>query len=310
MVSNLLMSSGWNPNQNASHLLAQAGVNLADIFVNHAGTVKCIYKSDFEGKLLNRVASSFSSYVENIWVNGVLACINAIWMCRNKIAHDECAPTISPSNPGKAGSGAVFRVYTGEVIDVLTKNIGVQISYCAECNNILSSLFSIHEHGWTKIYLVSDSQTAIKAFQHNNVLGNSKPHGVHFISNADKIQARTPGGSVTLSADDSANRAARLHLLTKEWFDGRPSFLKKTGSPLYGKWLAASSDDQKWLIHSGATYGATPHTEFFMTYTMGNFGIVNMGNKSVVKCKYCRYCRIGDVHRQVDSGSNLLLKDE
>ncbi|KAF6136931.1 hypothetical protein GIB67_025765 [Kingdonia uniflora] len=67
------------------------------------------------------------------------------------------------------GSGAVFRVYNGEVIDVLTKKIVVQISYCAECSNILSSLFSIHEHGWTKIYLVSDSQTTIKAFQHNNV---------------------------------------------------------------------------------------------------------------------------------------------
>ncbi|KAF6154835.1 hypothetical protein GIB67_033864 [Kingdonia uniflora] len=39
-------------------------------------------------------AISCSSYMEDLWVNGVPACIQSIRFCRNKIAHDEPVPTL------------------------------------------------------------------------------------------------------------------------------------------------------------------------------------------------------------------------
>ncbi|KAF6144881.1 hypothetical protein GIB67_001892 [Kingdonia uniflora] len=134
-----LKSSGWNPNQNASHLLAQAGVNLVNIFVNHAGTDKNKIAHDECAPTIRSVmanihsaiheaATNFKGYMKNIHAEmdtqhklevpfmymrppRIRSCVwELLWYEEVKINCYGC----SPSNPGMAGSGVVFMVYTGE----------------------------------------------------------------------------------------------------------------------------------------------------------------------------------------------------
>ncbi|KAF6135534.1 hypothetical protein GIB67_015387 [Kingdonia uniflora] len=237
-----------------------------------------------------------SSYMEDLWVNGVLACIQSIWLCRNKITHNEPVPTLrqtkynilkaiyeslnsigsmrnnqnelgllfrpqvplkprkpprirpctwelpclnevkincdgsSLGNPGNAGTGAVFREHPGSVLGILVENIGASTSYYAECCSIVSSLFTALEQGWLKIFLVSNSKTAIIAFQQKKVPWQLQAKR-DYISTKLLVRLKHTWKECNFSADDSANRAARLHPFTKEWFQGKPAFLKMLEVP-------------------------------------------------------------------------------
>ncbi|RDY03186.1 hypothetical protein CR513_13260, partial [Mucuna pruriens] len=43
------------------------------------------------------------------------------------------------------------------------------------------------------------------------------------------------------------------------------------------------SDESMWIIDSGATLHVTPKKEFFTSYTIGDFGVLKMGNDGVTK---------------------------
>ncbi|VFQ86020.1 unnamed protein product, partial [Cuscuta campestris] len=66
----------------------------------------------------------------------------------------------------------------------------------------------------------------------------------------------------------------------------------------------AVSDDQSWVIDSGATLHVTPRKEFFTSLKSGSFGKLKMGNDAVAEV-----VGIGDVCLETQMGTKLLLKD-
>ena len=63
------------------------------------------------------------------------------------------------------------------------------------------------------------------------------------------------------------------------------------------------SDESMWIIDSGATLHVTTRKEFFTSYTLGDFGVLKMGNDGVSKV-----IRVGDVCLQTNMGIQLLLR--
>ena len=43
------------------------------------------------------------------------------------------------------------------------------------------------------------------------------------------------------------------------------------------------SDESMWIIDSGATLHVTTRKEFFTSYTLGDFGVLKMGNDGMSK---------------------------
>ncbi|RDX66570.1 hypothetical protein CR513_54648, partial [Mucuna pruriens] len=63
------------------------------------------------------------------------------------------------------------------------------------------------------------------------------------------------------------------------------------------------SDESMWIIDSGATLHVTPRKEFFTSYTVGDFGVLKMGNDGVTKV-----IGVGDVCLQTNTGMQLWLR--
>ncbi|RDX97629.1 hypothetical protein CR513_19584, partial [Mucuna pruriens] len=63
------------------------------------------------------------------------------------------------------------------------------------------------------------------------------------------------------------------------------------------------SDESMWIIDSGATLHVTPRKEFFTSYTIGDFGVLKMGNDGVTKV-----IGVGDVCLQTNTGMQLWLR--
>ncbi|KAF6161821.1 hypothetical protein GIB67_008582 [Kingdonia uniflora] len=130
--------------------------------------------------------------------------------------------------------------FQGSVLWVLVENIGVSTSYYAKCGSILSSLFTALEQGWLKSFMVSDSKAAIIAFQQNKVPWQLQAKW-DYISIKLQVRVKHTWRECNFSADNSANRAAKLHPFTKEWFQGTPAFLKKLVVPYTDAYLSYSS---------------------------------------------------------------------
>ncbi|CAJ2652104.1 unnamed protein product [Trifolium pratense] len=64
------------------------------------------------------------------------------------------------------------------------------------------------------------------------------------------------------------------------------------------------SHDSTWIIDSGASYHVTPRSDFFSSYTIGDFGTVKMGNEGV-----CKIVGMGDVWVETSIGCKLQLKN-
>ena len=62
--------------------------------------------------------------------------------------------------------------------------------------------------------------------------------------------------------------------------------------------------DVEWVVDSVVSYHCDPIREYFSTYKAGDFGVVNMGNKSVFEIE-----RIGDICIQTSMGCTLTRKD-
>ncbi|RDX97864.1 hypothetical protein CR513_19311, partial [Mucuna pruriens] len=63
------------------------------------------------------------------------------------------------------------------------------------------------------------------------------------------------------------------------------------------------SDESMWIIDSGVTLHVTPRKEFFTSYTVGDFGVLKMGNDGVTKV-----IGVGDVCLQTNTGMQLWLR--
>nr|KYP66486.1 Retrovirus-related Pol polyprotein from transposon TNT 1-94 [Cajanus cajan] len=71
-----------------------------------------------------------------------------------------------------------------------------------------------------------------------------------------------------------------------------------------GECCHIAEPDEEWIIDSAASYHCVPKREYFTTYRKGDFGHVNMGNKST-----SQIVGIGDIHLQTGVGCTLILKD-
>ena len=63
------------------------------------------------------------------------------------------------------------------------------------------------------------------------------------------------------------------------------------------------SDESMWIIDNGATLHVTTKKEFFISYTLGDFGVLKMGNDGV-----SMVIGVGDVCLQTNIGMRLLLR--
>ncbi|RDY02754.1 hypothetical protein CR513_13742, partial [Mucuna pruriens] len=63
------------------------------------------------------------------------------------------------------------------------------------------------------------------------------------------------------------------------------------------------SDESMWIIDSGATLHVTSRKEFFTSYTLGDFGVLKIGNDGVTKV-----IGVGDVYLQTNIGMQLWLR--
>ncbi|KAF6142719.1 hypothetical protein GIB67_018430 [Kingdonia uniflora] len=70
---------------------------------------------------------------------------------------------------GKAGVGAAARNHLGDVIGVLTKGLDNTTLFFSECEAILGAIDWAVQNNWKKIWIESDSQTAISDFTKNHV---------------------------------------------------------------------------------------------------------------------------------------------
>ena len=68
--------------------------------------------------------------------------------------------------------------------------------------------------------------------------------------------------------------------------------------------VSLATQDNNWVIDSGASFRVTSHSDFFTSYRTGDFGNVRMRNSGVSKI-----VGIGDVCLETSIGNKLVLKD-
>ena len=62
--------------------------------------------------------------------------------------------------------------------------------------------------------------------------------------------------------------------------------------------------ESDWVIDSSASFHVTPHGDFFISYSTGDFGNVKMGNSGASKIMSIR-----DICLETNLGSKLVLQD-
>ena len=68
--------------------------------------------------------------------------------------------------------------------------------------------------------------------------------------------------------------------------------------------LHVADHDAEWVVVIVASYHTIPNRDFFMTYKVGDFGMVKMGNTNCSKI-----LGIGDVQIKIKVGDTMVLKD-
>ncbi|GAA0143537.1 hypothetical protein LIER_35758 [Lithospermum erythrorhizon] len=64
-----------------------------------------------------------------------------------------------------------------------------------------------------------------------------------------------------------------------------------------------ASDEDEWVINSGAPFHVTPHKRFFSSCEFEDFGVAKMGNNGV-----SQIVAVGDVHLKTKQGHTIILK--
>ncbi|KAF6152092.1 hypothetical protein GIB67_031414 [Kingdonia uniflora] len=80
-----------------------------------------------------------------------------------------CCDGSSIGNPGAAGIGVVFRDSEGDILGAFSKAIGTSTSFVAEIFEILTVIQKAVARGWYNIWVIFDSETAIKAFKNEKI---------------------------------------------------------------------------------------------------------------------------------------------
>ena len=67
--------------------------------------------------------------------------------------------------------------------------------------------------------------------------------------------------------------------------------------------LYTSSNSIDWIIDSRASHHVTPSKDNFVTYNLGDYGRVRLGNNH-----FCKIVGVGDVQIRTKDGQDILLK--
>ncbi|OVA00928.1 Ribonuclease H domain [Macleaya cordata] len=130
----------------------------------------------------------------------------------------------SRANPGPSGARVILRDHTGNTIGAMSAGLGICTNFVAELLAIIFGLEWASDRGWSKIWVTSDSQTAIKCFASDKV-----PWFIisrwHNIRKNLTIKFLSVFRETNFVADTMSKRGANLPLGTKETFDHRLSFL-------------------------------------------------------------------------------------
>ena len=68
--------------------------------------------------------------------------------------------------------------------------------------------------------------------------------------------------------------------------------------------VSLASQDSNWVIDSSVSFHVTSHSDFFISYKIGDFSNVRMGNSGASKI-----VGIGDIFLETSIGNKLVLKD-
>ncbi|OVA12723.1 Ribonuclease H domain [Macleaya cordata] len=137
-----------------------------------------------------------------------------------KIGCDGC----SRGNPGPSGAGVILHDHTGNTISAMLARLGICTNFVVELLVIIFGLEWASDRGWSKIWVTSDSQTAIKFFASDRVpwFINSRCHNIR---KSLTIKFSSVFREINFTANTMSKRGANLLLGTKETFDHWPSFL-------------------------------------------------------------------------------------
>ncbi|KAF6172167.1 hypothetical protein GIB67_003859 [Kingdonia uniflora] len=78
----------------------------------------------------------------------------------------------SIGNLGATGIGVVFQDSEGAILGEFNKAIGISTCFVAEILVILTGIQKVVARGWHNIWVISDSETAIRAFKKIKFLGS------------------------------------------------------------------------------------------------------------------------------------------
>ncbi|OVA04761.1 Ribonuclease H domain [Macleaya cordata] len=137
-----------------------------------------------------------------------------------KIGCDGC----SRGNLGPSGAGVILRDHTGNTIGAMSAGLRICTNFVAELLAIIFGLEWALDRGWSKIWVTSDSQTAIKCFASDKVSWFIISRW-HNIRKNLTIKFSSVFRETNFAADTMSKRGANLPLGTNETFDHRPSFL-------------------------------------------------------------------------------------
>ncbi|KAF6142501.1 hypothetical protein GIB67_039465 [Kingdonia uniflora] len=132
---------------------------------------------------------------------------------------------------GKAGAGAAARNHLGDVLGVLTKGLGNTTLFFSECEAILGAIDWAVQNNWKKIWIESDSQTAISDFTKNHVPWPQRARWNRMKTSFEQIQFSHCWIVANFSAYQAAKRRVSLPVGNLETFLGRPHFLTKIEEP-------------------------------------------------------------------------------
>ncbi|KAF6150097.1 hypothetical protein GIB67_038156 [Kingdonia uniflora] len=132
---------------------------------------------------------------------------------------------------GKAGVGVAARNHLGDVLGILTKGLGNTTLFFSECEAILGAIDWAAQNNWKKIWIESDSQTAISDFTKNHVPWPQRARWNRMKSSFEQIRFSHCWKVANFSAYQAAKRGVSLSVGNLETFQGRPHFLTKIEEP-------------------------------------------------------------------------------
>ncbi|XP_043725602.1 uncharacterized protein LOC122672168 [Telopea speciosissima] len=120
--------------------------------------------------------------VKDPWAVGAVVTCATLWEERNRRCYENCYRSqrqileiklnidgSSLGNPGRAGTGGVFRNHQAQVVFSFIRFLGISSSYAAEYEALLGGLSKAKEMGFRELWIESDSASVVSSIQSSNI---------------------------------------------------------------------------------------------------------------------------------------------